>query len=110
MSDFTDFLAEVFADLGPIRARRMFGGYGIYIDGLMFALVADDTLYLKTDKASSIRFEEKGLTPFEYMKNGKPVKMSYYLAPEEIYEDPDIALEWGKLAIDAALRSNKKNA
>ncbi len=85
----------------------MFGGYGIYLDDLMFALVADGTLYLKADKNSSNLFEDKGLPPFEYNKQGTLVKMSYYLAPEEIYEDPDVALKWGRLAVDAALRNYK---
>jgi DNA transformation protein len=86
----------------------MFGGYGIYLDDVMFALVADDTLYLKADEVSSVQFEDKHLPPFEYNKQGKFVKMSYYLAPEDIYEDPDTALEWGRLAVDAALRNKSK--
>ena len=109
MSEFTDYLKEVFAALGPVTTRKMFGGYGVYLDGLMFALVSDDTLYLKADDVSTSRFEERSLTPFTYTKKGKPIKMSYYLAPEEIYEDPDAALEWGTLAFDAALRNRRKS-
>lgn len=108
MSEFVDSLREVFTDFGPIDSRRMFGGYGIYHSGLMFGLVADDVLFLKTDKQSEHHFEEKGLSPFLYEKNGKQVKMSYFLAPEEIYDDPAIAREWAVLAFEAALRADKQ--
>ena len=90
----------------------MFGGYGIYHDGVMFGLVADDTLYLKVDDSSKQQFIDKDLTAFEYDKGNKKVQMSYYLAPEEIYDDPDEANYWAKLAYQAALNSKttrKKN-
>ncbi|WP_010321634.1 TfoX/Sxy family protein [Marinobacterium stanieri] len=106
-NEFVQNLHEVFALFGPVRARRMFGGYGIYHDGLMFALVADNMLYLKTDNLSRAAFEAQGLTPFEYVKNGKPIKMSYYLAPDEIFEDAEVAREWASLAFAAALRGRK---
>lgn len=105
MSEFTDHLDEVFERFGPITARRMFGGYGIYHDGLMFALVADDTLYLKADAESAGRFEREGLPRFAYDKQGKPVKMSFYQAPEHIFDDRDEAAAWARLAFAAALRS-----
>ena len=108
MSEFVDNLEEVFTLLGPISSKRMFGGYGIYHDGLMFGLVADDVLYLKADKKSENLFIDLGLSPFEYEKNGKKMKMSYFLAPEEIYDDPETAREWGVRAFEAALRSRKK--
>jgi len=107
MSEFVEYLAEVFQDFGAIRSRRMFGGYGIYHDNLMFGLVADDVLYLKVDAQSVTQFDDMGLKPFEYMKNGKAMKMSYYMAPEAIFDDPDVAKEWAQLAFDAALRSSR---
>lgn len=111
MSEFVENLHTVFAEFGPITSKRMFGGYGIYHDGLMFALVADDELYLKVDKLSINDFEEHHLPAFEYDKNGKTVKMSYHRAPEEIYDDPDAAIHWANKAYEAALRSrsNKKS-
>ena len=60
-NEYIDFLREVFAQFGAISARKMFGGYGIYHQDLMFALVADDTLYLKVDSASKPEFEQLGL-------------------------------------------------
>lgn len=107
MSDFVEYLAEVFQEFGAIRSRRMFGGYGIYHDDLMFGLVADDVLYLKADAETVSQFEELDLEPFEYVKNGKPMKMSYYMAPEAIFDDPEVAKEWAQRAFAAALRSRK---
>ena len=91
----------------------MFGGYGIYRDGLMFGLVADDMLYLKVDELNKTAFEERELTPFEYDKKGKKMKMSYYQAPEDAMENSEEMLVWAEKAFGAALRAaakkNKKN-
>ena len=108
MSEFVEYLTEVLEPFGEIDARRMFGGYGVYRDGIMFGLIADDVFYLKADKASAPRFVTEGLAQFEYVKNGKPMKMSYYAAPEEIFDDPDAAKEWAELAFEAALRARNK--
>ena len=108
MSEFIDFLRETLGVLGPIHARKMFGGHGLFHDGLMIGLVADDVLYLKADEQTVPLFLEKGLEPFEYVKNGKPMQMSYYLAPEEIYDDPDEARQWASLAFAAAQRAKKR--
>lgn len=105
MSEYVDYLQEVFAHFGPIAARRMFGGYGIYHDGLMFALVADNTLYLKADAENAVFFQQAGLRQFEYAKDGKLVRMSYYLAPEELMEDRGLAALWARRSFEAALRS-----
>jgi len=86
----------------------MFGGYGVYHDGLMFGLVADDVLYLKADAESADAFVERGLPKFEYTKQGRRMQISYYAAPEEIFEDPDSARSWAVMAFEAALRGQKK--
>jgi DNA transformation protein and related proteins len=83
----------------------MFGGYGIYHDGLMFALAADDVLYLKADAETVPRFEAAGLPPFTYESKGRIMRMSYYQAPAEVLEDPAQAAEWARIAHGAALRA-----
>lgn len=108
MSEFVDYLREVFAPLGVTSPRKMFGGYGLFYDGVMIALVADDSLYLKIDSQTEADFIAQDLPPFEYEKNGKTFAMSYRLAPESIYDDPDEALAWGRLAYEAALRAKKR--
>ena len=103
MSEFVDFLTEVFVLFGPIQTRKMFGGYGVYRDGIMFALVADDSLYLKADATIAHYFESLGLGQFEYDKGGKVVKMSYYLAPAEIFDDPEQAAIWARRSLEVAV-------
>jgi len=105
MSEFTAYLPEVFELFGTIQIRKMFGGYGVYHDGLMFALVADETLYLKADAENARFFEEQGLAPFEYQREGKLAKMSYYQAPAEFMEDRDQAAIWARRSYDAARRA-----
>jgi DNA transformation protein len=106
MSEFVEYLHEVFESFGPIRSRKMFGGHGIYHNDLMFALVAGDELYLKTDGVSRALFERLDLGPFEFVANNKTSKMSYYKAPDEIYDDPEQAAYWAEQAFQAALRVN----
>jgi len=88
----------------------MFGGYGLYREGLMFGLVADDTLYLKADDRSRAEFIDQGLTPFIYHKQGKPYRMSYYLVPLEALEDAELLCQWAEKGYAAALRSRSKKA
>ncbi len=108
MSEYVNYLKEVLAPLGAVQPRKMFGGHGIFYDGVMIGLVADDSLYLKVDKQTEGEFIGLDLPAFEYEKNGKTFAMSYRLAPESIYDDPDDALQWARLAYEAALRAKKK--
>ena len=107
MSEFVDFLNEVFERFGTIHARKMFSGYGLYMDGVMFGLVADEMLYLKADDTIAHYFEAKDLPPFQYSRGDKIVKMSYYLAPEEIYDDRELAALWAKRSFEVAFRSKR---
>lgn len=109
MSEFIKFLSEVFEDFGEITTRKMFGGYGIYHAGLMFALVEDEVLYLKADDTSRHHFESRVLPPFQYTKKAKVIKLSYYLAPEEIYEDRKAAAIWARRAYAAALGAKRNS-
>lgn len=105
MSEFVEYLHEVFERIGPIGIRKMFGGYGVYREGLMFGLVVDDTLYLKADAANARYFVEQGLAPFEYRKHGRTIRMSYYQAPDGIMDDREQAAIWARRSVAAALRS-----
>lgn len=109
-NEFVEHLSEVFRLFGAIHSKRMFGGYGMYHNALMIGLVADDTLYLKTDALSAPLFTEAGSVPFKYTKQGVVMKMSYASAPDEVFDDPDIAKMWASRAYEAALRSSAKAA
>ncbi|MDX1490697.1 MAG: TfoX/Sxy family protein [Pseudohongiellaceae bacterium] len=110
MSEFTQYLIEAFELLGPVYSRPMFGGHGIYHDGLMFGLVVDDTLYLKSDAEIAHYFEAEDLSMFTYTKQGKPVKIAYYQAPDAVLEDREEALVWARRSWQAALKADKKKA
>lgn len=101
---FTDAIAEALVAFGPLTIKRMFGGAGIWRDGVMFALIADDTLYLKTDAANHATFEAEGCAPFSYQKvGGQMAVMSYWRAPERLLDDPEELLVWARRAYDAAV-------
>lgn len=109
-SGFVALVVDILQPLGGVSARRMFGGYGIFRDGLMFALVVDDRLYLKSDRASRTRFEARGLEPFVYHRQGRPTVMGYHQAPDEGFDDPEILLEWAGEALAAARRQRRAKA
>lgn len=100
-----DHSLDLLLPLGPVRARAMFGGYGLYLDDLMFALIAFDELYFKTDAQSEAAFEAAGGKPFVYEGKSKPVKMSYWTLPDAAMEDPESLLPWAERAVSAARRS-----
>lgn len=104
--EFLDFLTEMMEPLGAVSTRRMFGGAGIYIDGNFIAIVVDDRLYLKTDGETRALFKAEGLEPFRYKKRtGDVGVMSYFAAPEAVYDDPEEMQCWARLALEAALRT-----
>jgi DNA transformation protein len=95
--------------LPAVRARRMFGGVGLYADDLFFALIDDDTLYLKVDDANRADFEARGMGPFQPYGEGTP-SMQYYQLPEEIFEDAHALTEWAQRALDVARRAKATRA
>jgi DNA transformation protein len=111
-TEFISYLHEVFAPFGIIQIRRMFGGFGLYHQSLMFGLVVDDTLYLKVDADSKPAYEKLQRAQFKFERLGKIIKMSYYQAPDEIFEDADQATLWARRAYKAALKAHnsKKKA
>ena len=106
--EFVIYLEGILQSVGPVRTKRMFGGCGLFLDGLMFALIADNTLYFKVDDENRPDFENLGLEAFTYEKKGKPFKLSYYQCPEEALENQDMITEWGNKAYATALRAAAK--
>lgn len=106
---FIDEVIDRFSLTDSVSARRMFGGHGIFHNGLMIALIADNELYLKADKLSEHWFIEAQLPAFSYQKSGgKIFKMSYYLASESFFEDEEETRLWTSRAIEAAVRAPRK--
>ena len=107
-ADFVDYALEFFGPFGTVGARRMFGGHGVYLDGLMFAIVSADTLYLKADEMNRIEFEQAGCEMFGYAREGKRATLGFFRAPEDAMESPELMLPWARTAYAAALRANAK--
>jgi DNA transformation protein and related proteins len=104
-SEFVEFVLESIQPLGGVSARRMFGGWGIYKDGVMFAVIAYDTLYLKVDDGNRQAYEAADLPYFTYGDKGRSIRMPYCEAPSDGFDDPEILRAWARDAFAAALRS-----
>lgn len=106
-SEYVDYLVELMAAVGGVSAKRMFGGAGIFKDGCMFGLVADDVLYLKTDTDNRAQFVAVGSEPFLYTDKNrdKPIAIHYYRCPDEALESPALMAEWARSGFAAALRA-----
>ncbi len=107
--DFIEHVLELMRTTGRSSARAMFGGHGLYLDGLIVAIVIEDVLYLKTDDETRPAYLKRHLDPFSYTtKDGKAYAMSYHRAPDEAVEGPDAMREWLRPALGAALRNAQK--
>ncbi|PQA88971.1 TfoX/Sxy family protein [Hyphococcus luteus] len=106
-ASYLDYIKDLFSPFGEITVRKMFGGAGVYCDGAIFAICGDDDVWFKVDDVSRPEFEEAGLHPFEVEMNGKTGTMSYYNAPEDIFDDNDALRHWTGLALAASARAKK---
>jgi len=106
---FYAFVSELFEGLGEVTVKRMFGGAGGYAEGVMFALIADDVIHLKVDDAMRADLEGEGSGPFIWEPaNGprageKQPMMGYWRLPDAALDDPELAVDWGRRALDVAL-------
>jgi DNA transformation protein len=108
--DFLAHVAEMLAPLGTVRSTRMFGGIGIYVDGLFCALVMDDSLYFKGDEENIAAFTAAGCEPFTYEKKGEVQVIKYYRVPESAMDDAGEMQHWARLGMAAALRKAARPA
>ena len=104
-NEFVAYILEQLVPLGGVRAKRMFGGYGVYLEELFFAIIVDDMLYMKADDGNRGCFEALGLRPFRYQSRGKELTMSYYPLPDAALEDREEMLIWARRSVAAALRA-----
>ncbi|ACG71493.1 TfoX domain protein [Anaeromyxobacter sp. K] len=104
---FVEHAVDLLSALGPVQARRLFGGVGLYCDGLMFGLLDDDELFLKTDGETRPWFLEAGCQMWIYPGM---YETSYYRPPDEAHEDAEAMLPWARLALDAAVRAQAARA
>jgi DNA transformation protein len=102
---FAEFLREQLAPLGRLALRRMFGKTGVFCDGLMFGMVADDTLYFRVDDHNRAVFKEaEADPPLSYEKEGRSIDLAFWRAPERLLDEPDELVIWARAALAAARR------
>ena len=108
-NDFVEHVVETMGEFGPVIPKQMFGGWGLYHDGLFFALIIEDTLYLKVDEDNLTQFESARLPSFVYVtKDGDRIAMSYYQAPPEALESAAAMVDWARSGYGAALRAKTR--
>jgi DNA transformation protein len=108
-SPFVSRILALMLPLGPVEARRIFSGYGLYLDGTIFALVFDGALFLKADEQTKCSFEQRGLGPLTYEGHkGKTIALPYWEAPAELLEDGKALCRWARKAHEAGLRFNSR--
>jgi DNA transformation protein len=101
-----EFIRDLFQPFGTVTVRRMFGGAGLFADGVMFGLVSGGQIYLKADATNVTCFERERCDPFEYStKNGKRTLTSYWRLPDRLYDDADELARWARRALEAARQS-----
>jgi len=104
-NEFCDYLMDLLAPLGTPSYRFMFGGYGIYLAGLIIGIVVDDVLLLRADAENRPDFEARGIEPFRPYPDKITSTMPYYTVPDDIFEDQDVLLEWAGRSREAAIRA-----
>lgn len=106
-NEFCEYVADRLAPLGTVTYRFMFGGYAIYLDGLLIAIVADDALLLRADEENRGDFEARGIGSFRPDAD-KPGTMPYYQVPDDVFEDQDELLRWAERSRAATLRKEER--
>ena len=107
--EFVDYVLDQLAGWGEVSARKMFGGAGLYCDGVMFGLIADDVAYLKVDDSNREDFVRAGASAFNpFPEKTKSIVMSYYEIPADILEDLELLGKWAERALAVAQKNKKK--
>jgi len=107
--EFVDYVIDQLAGWADVSARKMFGGAGLYCDGVMFGLIADDVAYLKVDDTNREDFVKAGSSAFNpFPEKTKTYVMSYYEIPADVLEDPELLSKWAKRALTVARKKKKK--
>ena len=106
--EFVEYIVDLSQVIGPVYSKRMFGGYGVFLEGLMFGLIFRNTLYFKVDANSRDYYISRGLEPFSYERQGKRLNLNYFQAPEEVLDDITMMEKWCNSAFEVAIRAAAK--
>jgi DNA transformation protein and related proteins len=104
---FVLHVCELLASAGPCVPKRMFGGWGISVEGMNIAIVAGDELYLKSNPTTAPQWLAAGGHAFEFVTKAKTIKVQYHTPPDEALESPALMAPWARLAMEAAIAARK---
>jgi DNA transformation protein len=105
---FADEVVNRLQPLGPVAHRAMFGGFGIYLDGVMFGLIAYDTLYFRIDDGNVADYRRAKSEPFTYEGRSALIEMPYWKVPPRVWRSGRDLLAWAQKAHAAARRVKAK--
>ena len=108
-SDYLDYILDLLSICENITSRKMFGGYGIYRNGIIFAIIIDNELYFKVDESNIDEYKNLNSEPFTFNSKGKKISMSYWKLPEEVMEDEDLLLKFMDLSYEASIQKKKQS-
>src|SRR5437764_11767062 len=106
-SEYLDYVHDQLSGLGGVSSRRMFGGAGLYCDEFFFALIDNDTLYLRVDDANRADFTTRGMGQFRPYADRPELSMSYYETPADVLEDPAQLVSWARRSVAVAMGAAK---
>ncbi len=99
---------DVLSGVSGVTARAMFGGHGLYRNGVIFGIIIDGDVYFKVDDVLQKKYEEMGSKPFTYERDGKVCSMRYWIVPSNILAEREEIIQW--VAWSCALSSPKKTS
>lgn len=106
-SEFVEYVVDALADFNFVEPRRMFGGYGLFVDEVMIAIVVDDVLYVRVDAVTDGQFDDELSPRFSYMRAGKPCQLPYRQAPDIAMDNRQELCRLAELGLEAARRKAK---
>src|SRR2546430_893939 len=106
-SEYLDYVHDQLSGLGGVSSRRMFGGAGLYCDEFFFALIDDDTLYLRVNDDNRADFTARSMSAFRPYADRPELSMSYYETPADVLEDPAQLVSWARRSVAAAMAAVK---
>ena len=106
--DYREFVLEQLAPAGRVTPRAMFGGVGLYLDGLFFALIDDDTLYFKVDDTTRPDYESRNMQPLRPFKDKPDLSMTYYTVPADVLDEPEELVAWARRSVAIASKPKKR--
>ena len=104
--DFLEYVLDQLSGWDEVNIKRMFGGAGLYSDGLAFALIANDVVYLKVDDTNRDKYIRQGSFPLKPFSSDATVK-SFYNIPSDVFEDSDQFIEWAEESLNIQRKRNK---